>query len=221
MLTVFNILLHRYSGQTDLVVGAPIAGRGRSELENVIGFFINNLVLRTNLSGDPPFTELLSRVRDVFLDAYAHQDMPFEKLVEAFQTERDASRSPLFQVTFGLQALPGRKFQLPALSLEPLRIESETVRYDLTLWILETAMGLSALWTYNTDLFEESTIKRLHEHYVTLLESVISDPGARLSSLEMLTQAERRERETQEEQLQAKALNKLMKARRKSISLQG
>ena len=220
MLTVFKILLHRYSGQTDLVVGAPIAGRGHSELENVIGFFINNLVLRTNLSGDPPFTELLSRVREVFLDAYAHQDVPFEKLVEEFQTERDASRSPLFQVTFGLQAVPGKKFQLPGLLLEPLRIESETVRYDLTLWILETATGLKALWTYNTNLFEESTIKLMHEHYVRLLESVVNNAGARLSSLEMSTEAEKQERETQEEQLQATALNKLLKARRKSVTLQ-
>jgi acyl carrier protein len=220
MLAVFKILLHRYTGQTDLVVGAPIAGRGRAELENVIGLFINNLVLRTDLSGDPTFTELLSRVREVFLDAYAHQDVPFEKLVEELQPERDANMSPLFQVPFGLQAVPGRKFELPGLLLESLPIDSETVRYDLTVWILETATGFNALWTYNTALFDEKTIKLMHEHYERLLEGVVNAPDARLSSIEMSTEAETRERETQEEQLQATALNKLLKARRKSITVQ-
>jgi amino acid adenylation domain-containing protein/non-ribosomal peptide synthase protein (TIGR01720 family) len=219
MLTAFKVLLHRYTGQDDLVVGAPIAARNRHEIENVIGFFVNNLVLRTNVAGDPTFTELLGRVRDVFLEAYARQDVPFEKLVEELQSERDASRAPVFQVTFALQTMPARKVELPDLELEPLTTESEAARYDLTLWIFETESGLTAAWNYNSDLFEESAMKRIHGHYMTLLESIVREPEARLSSLEMLTEAERLERENQEEQQQETALKKLMEARRKSIAL--
>ncbi|HEY6806351.1 MAG TPA: amino acid adenylation domain-containing protein [Pyrinomonadaceae bacterium] len=219
LLTAFNVLLHRYSGQDDLVIGTPLAGRNRPELENLIGIFINNLVLRTDLSGDPTFIELLSKVREGFLEAYAHQDVPFEKLVEELQVNRDPGRSPLFQVPFGFQPLPGQKFKLPGLELEPLSIENETARFDLTVWIFETANGLNASWTYNTDLFYESTIKRLHGQFETLLVNILKQPEARLSSFEMLSESEQREREDQEAQQQATALDKLMKARRKSVPL--
>ena len=133
LLAAFKVLLPRYSGQDDIVVGSPIAGRTRAETEGLIGFFVNTLVLRTDLSGDPTFRELLGRVREAALGAYAHQDLPFEKLVEELGPERSLSHTPLFQVMFLLHNAPGEDLALPELSVAPLTVEADTAKFDLTL----------------------------------------------------------------------------------------
>ncbi|MBU6399797.1 MAG: amino acid adenylation domain-containing protein, partial [Verrucomicrobia bacterium] len=191
LLAAFKVLLHRYTQQEDLLVGTPIAGRTQVEFEELIGFFLNTLVLRTDLTGDPTFRELLQRVRRGALDAYAHPDVPLEKLVEELQPQRDLSRSPLFQVMFVLQNMPLRPLELPGLKLTPQPIDSGTAKFDLTLWLTETPDGLAGAVEYNTDLFEAATIERLTGHYRTLLEAVLADPAQPLSRLPLLTAAER------------------------------
>jgi non-ribosomal peptide synthetase component F len=193
MLAAFQVLLARYSGQTDIVVGTPIAGRTRREVEPLIGFFLNSLALRTNVSGDPTFKELLRRVREVCLLAYAHQEVPFDRLVEELQPERDSSHQPFYEVTFGLQNGEAGGLELPELQLRPVTVDSQTVRYDLTVWIVEAPEGLGGRWSYKTELFDEETIVRMQGHFRTLLESIVKEPEARLSMLEMRTIAEREE----------------------------
>ncbi|HEY9734989.1 MAG TPA: condensation domain-containing protein, partial [Trichocoleus sp.] len=203
LLAAFQVLLYRYTGQEDVAIGSPIANRHRSELEGLIGFFVNSLVLRTDLSGDPSFLELLARVRTVALEAYGHQDLPFEKLVETLAPERDLSRNPLFQVAFALQNAPMQPLQLPGLTLEPLQLEAGTTRFDLEVHLWEPGHGLSSLWqsqeglsgfiTYSTDLFERETIGRLVAHYQTLLEGIVVNPESRLSELPLLTPVERQQ----------------------------
>ena len=191
LLAAFQALLARYSGQEDIAVGSPIAGRNQAETEDLIGFFVNTLVLRTDLSGDPTFKELLRRVREVALGAYAHQDVPFERLVEELQPERDMSRTPLFQVMFALRNVPQRSQELPGLVSETLYGAGERAMFDLTLFMGEGPEGLGATFEYNTDLFDPATIERMAEHLRTLLESIAADPGQRVSELELLTEAER------------------------------
>lgn len=187
LLAAFQILLHRYAGQEDIVVGSPIANRNRAEIEELIGFFVNTLVLRTDFSGDPTFQQLLARVREVSLGAYAHQDLPFEKLVEVIQPPRDLSRSPLFQVMFVLQNAPLPPSQLGDLTLGFVPLDIGTAKFDLTLYMAETEQGLRASLEYNTDLFDESTVTRMAEHFKRLLEAIISNPRQRLHELPLLT----------------------------------
>ena len=196
LLAVFAVLLQRYTEQEELLVGTAVANRTRRETEALIGFFINTLVLRLDVSGDPPFTELLSRVREVCLDAYAHQEVPFEKLVEELQPERSLSQMPLFQVAFGVQNAPLGVLQLEELRWTPLLQPTESGRYDLTVWVTEGGGELSVRWTYNTDLFAAERIERLQNHYARLLESVTAQPNARLSVFQMLTDQELLERVT-------------------------
>lgn len=193
LLAAWQTLLHRYSGQEDILVGSPIAGRTRVETENLIGFFLNTLVFRGDLSGDPTFRELLKRVRQAALGAYAHQDLPFEKLVDALQLERDLSRSPLFQVMFVLQNEPLRPLKLAGLKLNPIHVHSGTAKFDLLLSLEESADGIGGFIEYNTDLFDAATIARMLGHCQTLLESIATDPEQRLSVLPLLTAAERRQ----------------------------
>jgi amino acid adenylation domain-containing protein len=193
LLATFQTLLQRYTGQDDLLVGSPIANRKRAEIEGLIGFFVNTLVLRTDLSGNPTFRELLRRVREVALGAYAHQDLPFEQLVEELQPERRLSHSPLFQVMFSLQNAPRQALYLPSLTLTPLTLGSGTAKFDLTLSLVEEASGLVASWEYNTDLFDPATITRMGGHFQTLLAGIVADPMQRLSDLPLLTAAERRQ----------------------------
>jgi amino acid adenylation domain-containing protein len=192
LLAAFQALLHRYSGQEDLCVGTPIAGRNRTETEGLIGFFVNTLVLRTNLSGEPTFRQLLGRVREVALGAYAHQDLPFEMLVQALRPDRDPSHSSLFQVMFILQNAPLKIPSIAGLTAGPFLSLSDngTSKFDLTLNIMEGSDGLATTVEYNTDLFEEGTIQRLLGHYQTLLEAVVADPDLNLPSLPLLTPAE-------------------------------
>ncbi|MGK3959181.1 non-ribosomal peptide synthase/polyketide synthase [Sorangium sp. So ce118] len=191
LLAAFQVLLHRYTGQDDIVVGSPIAGRTHAQTEGLIGFFINTLVLRTDLSRQPTVRELLGRVREVTLGAYAHQEVPFEKLVDELSPARDLSRTPLFQVMFVLQNAPMPALVLGDVELAPVEIEQTTAKFELTLALQETEEGLRGMLEYNTDLFDAATIERMAGHYQTLLEGLVAEPGRRVSELPLLTEAER------------------------------
>ncbi|MFY0568156.1 non-ribosomal peptide synthase/polyketide synthase [Archangium lansingense] len=190
LLAGFQVLLHRYSGQSDISVGSPIAGRRGTELEGLIGFFINTLVLRSRFSTDMSFRELLLQVRDTTLGAYEHQDIPFEKLVEELQPQRDLSRPPLFQVMFILQNTPSETLNLPGLSLRSMQQSSGTAKFDWTLALSDTPNGFIGGFEYNTDLFEQDTIARASEHLRLLLEAAVAHPDTRLSELPLLSEAE-------------------------------
>jgi amino acid adenylation domain-containing protein len=191
LLAAFKVLLHRYTGEKDILVGTPIANRNRLEIENLIGFFVNTLVLRSDLSANPTFRELLSQAREICLEAYAHQDLPFEKLVRELQPERNLSHAPLFQVMFALQNVPRQTLELPGLTVNRLEVDSGTAKFDLALSIVEEAEGLRAVCEYNTDLFDATTIERMMGHYQTLLEGIVANPDQRVSLLPLLTEAER------------------------------
>ncbi|MEK7327767.1 MAG: condensation domain-containing protein, partial [Chloroflexota bacterium] len=193
LLATFQTLLHRYTGQEDICVGTPIANRTRGEIEGLIGLFINTLVMRTDFSGEPAFRELLRRVREVTLGAYAHQDVPFEMVVEALHPERDTSYTPLFQVMFILQNAGGKAHELPGLTLSLIEPETKTATFDLTISTAETSAGMNVAVEYNTDLFEAATIKRVLGHYQTLLESVVATPDQSIATLNLLASAERRQ----------------------------
>jgi amino acid adenylation domain-containing protein len=192
LLAVFQVLLYRYSGQDNFGVGSPIAGRMRSELEGLIGFFVNTLVMRAELAGNPSFRDLLSRVRQSALDAYTHQDLPFEKLVGVLHPKREASRTPLFQVMFALQNAPLPPLRSPELVLTPLEPASVIAKFDLTLFPMETAEGLSLTMEYNTHLFEAATIDRMLGHFQTLLEGAIANPSEPIDTLPMMSPVEQR-----------------------------
>jgi amino acid adenylation domain-containing protein len=193
LLAAFQTLLHRYTAQDDVAIGSPIAGRTRLEVEGLIGFFVNTLVLRTDLSGKPSFRELLGRVREVALEAYAHQDLPFEKLVEELQPERNLSCSPLFQVMFVFQNASSMPLKLEGLTLSPLELENGTAKFDLTVSIREEPHGLKTSLQYNTDLFDSATILRMQGHFQTLLEGIVANPQQRISDLPILTSPERQQ----------------------------
>ena len=193
LLAAFQTLLYRYTGQPDVIVGSPIAGRNRSETEGLIGFFVNTLVLRTDLSDNPSFHTLVQRVRDVTLGAYVHQDVPFEKLVEELQPQRDLSRSPLFQVMFVLHNTPAVAVQLPGVTVTLLDVPHETALFDLTLSLTDSEQGLTGWWEYNRDLFDAATIERMAGHYQTILRSITAHPAHSLADLPLLTAAEQRQ----------------------------
>ncbi len=191
LLAAFQTLLHRYSGQDDIAIGTPVANRNRAEIEGLIGFFVNTLVIRGDLSNQPSFRELVRRVRETALGAYAHQDAPFEMLVDALQAERDLSRTPLFQVMFALQNASAQAWELPGLDLSPLPLDTGTATFDLTLIVEERKDGLVCSFEYCTDLFESATIERMAGHFQTLLTGMIAHPDQSISTLPMLTDAER------------------------------
>jgi non-ribosomal peptide synthetase component F len=190
LLAVFQALLHRYTGQEDMAVGSPIAGRPIAELEGLIGLFVNTLVLRADLSGDPSFRELLGRVRRAAIEAYSHQDLPFERLVEELHTSREADRTPLFQVMFALDNAPLPALRSPDLVLEPLPITSGTSKFDLTLTATEEPEGLSLTMEYSTELFEATTIDRMLGHFGTLLVAAIADPERCLGKVPLMSDSE-------------------------------
>jgi amino acid adenylation domain-containing protein len=190
LLAAFNVLLGRYSGSEDIVVGTPIANRHRAEVEGLIGCFVNTLVLRTDLSCNPTVLELLEQVRERALEAYTHQDLPFEQLVEALQPQRSLSHTPLFQVMFVFQNTPASSSELEGLRLSPLPVENKTAKFNLTLFLEQSPQGLTTVWEYNTDLFDASTIERMAGHFQTLLEGMVAQPQQRISELPLLTTAE-------------------------------
>ena len=191
LLAAFQTLLLRYTGQEDIVVGSPIAGRTQQETENLIGFFVNTLALRTDLSGDPSFREVLGRVRETCLGAYEHQELPFEKMVEELALRRNLRYNPLVQVMLAFQSNVIIPSKLGMLDVQSLRLGTSTARFDLELQIVDDLEGLSAWIDYSTDLFDTSTIVRFLAHYQVILEGVVADPEARLSALPLLTEAER------------------------------
>ena len=191
LLAAFGTILHRYTGQEDIVIGSPIASRNQVETEGLIGFFVNTLAIRTNLSGNPSFRQLLSQVREVTLGAYSHQDLPFEKLVGELQPERDLSHSPLFQVMFAFHNTPRELWELPGLTITPVEVHSGAAKFELTLDLEETSEGIKGGIEYNTDLFDETTIARMLGHFQTLLEGIVANAEQHISDLPLLTAAER------------------------------
>jgi hypothetical protein len=188
LLAAFNVLLWRYSRQADLLVGTPIANRNRAESENLIGFFVNTLVLRTKINGNGSFRELLDQVRETTLGAYEHQDVPFEKLVEELQPERNLSRQPLFQVMFALNDV--KELQLSELELKWRQTEVKTVKFDMTLTLVKGDEYVAGALIYNTDLFDGETIECMIEQFHLLLEAIVANPGQRLADLPPLTTEE-------------------------------
>jgi amino acid adenylation domain-containing protein len=190
LLSVYIVLLHRYTGQTDILVGCPIANRTRTEIEGLIGLFVNTIVLRTPLTDNPTFLDLLQRVRSLTWQAYDHQDLPFEKLVEDLQPVRDLSYNPLFQVKFRLEAAPRDRIELPGLTLSSLGQINPTAKLDLSLDMYETPTGLVGGFEYNQDLFLPETIQRWVSHFCTLLDSIVQTPDRRISELSLLSPVE-------------------------------
>ena len=207
LLAAFQTLLHRYSGQDDICVGTPIANRNRRQTEGLIGFFVNTLVLRARMAGsaapakdetreaDLTFRSLLRQVRDTALEAYDHQDLPFEMLVEGLQPERSASHAPFFQVMFALQNAPVGALELPGLAIAPLDVHSGVAKFDLTLVMYEQegepGGGLGGTVEYNVDLWDAATIERMLSHFMTLLEGIAADADRPLYALPLLAEAER------------------------------
>ncbi|MGH9762830.1 MAG: condensation domain-containing protein, partial [Blastocatellia bacterium] len=175
LLAAFEALLHRYSGQDDFVVGSPIANRNRSQIEPVVGFFSNTLALRARVQGDISFAELLARVRETALGAFERQDLPFEKLVDELKPERDLGRSPLFQVSFVFQSASRAPVHLPGLEFESVEIDTQTSKFELTLMLVETSLGIDGFLQYNTDLFLPATISKMVRHFRNLISGVIAD----------------------------------------------
>ncbi|TCP59138.1 amino acid adenylation domain-containing protein [Tumebacillus sp. BK434] len=190
LMAAFQSLLYRYSGQLDILTGSPIANRTKPELEDLIGFFANVLVFRTDLSGNPSFRELLGRVRDVALEAYAHQDLPYERLIEHLPIERELSRNPLFQVMFVLQNATLPEIDSAGVTLSGLQVERGTAKFDITLTMMETEAGMIGEWEYNADLYENTTMQRMVTHFITLLEGVATDPDRTISEYRLLDEAE-------------------------------
>ena len=192
LLTVFATLVARYTGRTDIIVGTPAANRRAAQTDGLIGFFVNTLVMRLDLTGQPGTRALLGRVREVALAAFDHQDLPFERLVEELRPVRALSHSPLFQVMFILQNAPAGRLVLDGLTLTPIRLDSGTAKFDLTLSLTESEAGLEAQFEYNSHLFDRSTIERLAGHYVSLLHQALREPDTAVASLALLEEAERR-----------------------------
>jgi non-ribosomal peptide synthetase component F len=193
LMAAWSALLHRYTGQEDVAVGTPIANRTRVETETLLGFFVNTLVFRADVSGEPTFEDLLERVRETAIAAHAHQDVPFEKLVEVLQPERDLSRTPMFQVMFAVHASPLAPPTFGGLQIAPLRAAEGTAKFDLTVDVWERGEGLVVAFDYNLDLFEPATVARMAEHFRRLLEAIVLHPTERVARLEFLSAEERNE----------------------------
>lgn len=218
LLASFQTLLHWYTSQSDVVVGTDVANRNHPETEDLIGFFINQLVLRTDLSGNPTFQELLLRVREVTLGAYAHQDLPFDKLVEVLNPERNLSHSPLFSVKVILQNMPMPSLTLPGLTVNPLHVNAGKATLDLLLEFVDTELGLIGSLEYNTDLFNATSMTRMLAQFKTLLYIVVARPEARLSELVgLLTETERQQQMVNRRQRKEAQQQQLKKVQRKVI----
>jgi alpha-ketoglutarate-dependent taurine dioxygenase/acyl carrier protein len=219
LLAAFQTLLYRYTQQDDIVVGTDIANRNRAELEPLIGFFINLLVLRTDLSGNPSFRELLGRVREVALGAYAHQDLPFAKLVEVLQPDRRMATTPLFQVLFVLQNTPMPVLQLSDLTLSVLDINTGKAKFNLALFMQETEQGLIGRWKYNNEMFPAGAIACLSHHFETLLSSIVKNPDTRIDTLEMLSKSEKQKQLIEQTQREKLNFKKFKTIKPKAVSL--
>jgi Condensation domain len=217
LLAAWKLLLYVHSGQDDIVVGTDVANRSRIETEGLIGFFVNQLVLRTSLSGNPPIRELLRRIHDVTLEAYAHQDLPFDRLVEALNIPRDLSRTPLFQVKFVLQNPPISAMELPGLTLQLMEFNRGTAKFDLLCNMWDTSAGLVGALDYNTDLFDAITIIRMVEHFEIILHQIVAQPDIRLDMLvEYLAETDRQQQISRQKERKTTNLQKLERAIRKT-----
>ncbi|HSF38963.1 MAG TPA: amino acid adenylation domain-containing protein [Thermoanaerobaculia bacterium] len=213
LLAAFSVLVSRCAVQDDVVIGTAIAGRDRLETEGLIGIFINTLPLRVDLSDRPTFLELLARVRQVALGAYAHQNLPFERLVEEVRSEREAGRSPIVQVFFGLQNAPAAALQIPGLELDAFEIGHDEARVELSVWMAESEEGLTATWTYDASLFLSQTIERLQKSFEQLAAGIVAQPEARVHDLEIATEAERDELQSRAQALKQSNLEKFRRAK--------
>ncbi len=219
LLAAFNGLLARYSGQEHIVLGTDIANRTTAETERMIGFFINLLPVHTDLSGDPSFRELVSRVREVALGAYAHQDIPFDKLVEDLQPERSRSHNPIVQALFVMQNVPRQQRELPGLELSPFPVPLTRSKFDLAVFISDNGTEVVQNWVYSTELFERDTILRMASHFENLLRHAVSMPDTRLSGLEMMSEKERKQREAERTERKQSQRKKLMAVEPKAVNL--
>ncbi|MEJ6480686.1 condensation domain-containing protein [Nostoc punctiforme UO1] len=221
LLAAFGTLLNWYTDREDIVFGTDIANRNQAETKALIGFFANQLVLRTNLSKNPTFLELLERVREMTLEAYAHQDLPFDKLVDALNPKRELNRTPLFQVKLVLENTQTPSLELPGLTISSLKIEKKTVQFDLLLELNETEQGLFGIWEYSTDLFERDSIVRLSKNFATLLAEIATHPEAKLSELKaVLNQVDKQQHLAKEQDYQNTIQQKLMNVKRRANSRQ-
>jgi amino acid adenylation domain-containing protein len=193
LLPAFQTLLYRYTNQEDITVGTPVANRNKVEIENLIGFFVNTVAMRVDLSGDPIFRQLLGRAREAILEVQTHQEIPFERVVEEVQPKRELNRAPLFQVMFVLQNAPLPRLKLADLTLVPMEIDNGTAKFDLTLYMRETGRELTGSLAYNTDLFESTSIDRMIARFQTLLKSIAADADQRISKLALITSTQRRQ----------------------------
>lgn len=222
LLAAFQTLLYRYTSSEDIVVGSLIANRHHQEIESLIGFFVNTLVLRSDFSDSPTFRQLLKQVREVTLEAYAHQDVPFEKLVEELEPERDLSRHPLFQICFALQNVPIQALELSGLTINHRLEHNGTAKFDLFLELFETPDGISGWFEYSTDLFDAATISRLGENFQTLVAGIVANPDQKVADLPLLTPAERQQllvewNQTQADYPQQTCIHQLFEAQVKRV----
>ncbi|MBD2523674.1 condensation domain-containing protein [Nostoc sp. FACHB-133] len=217
LLAAFQTLLHCYTDQEDIVVGTDIANRNQAETKELIGFFVNQLVLRTDLSGNPTFVELLERVREMTLEAYAHQDLPFDKLVDVLNPKRELNRTPLFQVKLVLENTQTPSLELPGLTITSLKVENKTVQFDLLLELNETDQGLFGVWEYNTDLFDRDSIVRLSNNFATLLNKIATHPESKLSELKtVLNEVDNKQHIAKEEAYKNTIGQKLINVKRRA-----
>jgi len=219
LLAAFQAFLSRLGGQEDFVVGTAVAGRGRPEIARLIGFFVNMLPIRADLAGDPSFAELVRRTRDTALGAFAHQELPLDRLIEELQPERRGSHMPLFQVAFGLRTAFRQGLELPGLELRPEFFDYDTARLDLSLWMLESDDGLAGTWFFSTDVFDRATVEWLSRRFATFLGSLCDDPEAWISTREVVDPEEREAIEEEQAKGLKSRFSKLRKTRRKAIAV--
>jgi len=219
LLAALETLLYRSTNQDDMVVGTDLANRTQLETEALIGFFVNILLLRGDMGGNPSFIELLDRVREVTLKAYAHQDLPFDKLVEELRPDRSLNQTPLFQVLFVMQNMPMPALQLGGLTLTPIEQDSGTAKFDLVLFVRETEQGIAGTWKYNTDLFDAAAIEQMSSRFETLLNSIVAEPETRLNNLEILTEAEKEQQAMQEVKREKLNFSKFKSVKPKVVTL--
>jgi non-ribosomal peptide synthetase component F len=214
LLAAFKVLLSRSTGLADVVVGTDTANRTRLELEGLIGFFVNNLVLRTSLAGNPTFREVLARVRETTLGAYLHQDLPFELLVRELQPRRSLGQTPLFQVLFVLQNTPSPEVAIATLKASAVEVDFGLSKFDLAVFVVPIDGRLTVNWSFKTDLFDRSSVEQLSSQFATLLESIVEQPDAPVSKLEILSATEREWREREQGERRQTSLDRLRRGAR-------
>jgi non-ribosomal peptide synthetase component F len=219
LLAAFQILLHRYTGMQDIVVGTDVANRTSTETEKIIGFFVNLLVLRVQLSDQETFRELLKSVRTTVLNAYAHQDLPFEKLIDSLQLGRDGKQVPLVNVLFVLQNMTQQAFELPGLTVSSIGTQAHTAKFDIAMFLTEEAQELIGYVNYRTDLFQPDSIARLVHHFKVLLQSIVTSPDVIIDMLEMVTEEEKQQKSVLESTSHEKRIKKLKSAKRIKLRL--